>query len=557
PVTSPSSAPSESPSPSTTANPNSNPVVSVNSGIYGSGKVDIVSQVKSSTANDIYGSTVSMTVKDSAGNIYSSYDYVNGAISSNNNSYTRDDARTITLPGNDVYKLNAVVTASNGESSSITKEFDIRAVSSIPENISANFNFDQSYINATWTPLADVDKYVIFIGRDSGFSEYYTYCFQTKGYDNCSFFAPSNFYADGKWEFYLVAFKGDVRVGRSQEFTLCNNKDQVAKFSDKNLETVVRQALDKPYGDVLKSELAKISGLNASFKNISDLDGIQQLVNLETLILDHNNISNLEPLRDLKKLSKLTLSHNNVTNIEAIQNSTELNFLDLSFNDINDISPLQNLQNLTTLYLAGNEIFNYVYVSSYYYKLISRDFTLMIRRLIINGSQVDGNYGFGKNNTLLVSVRECADYMGLTASYSASDGKITLQDSSNKLSMYINRDDYILNGVQGKLDSPVLIVDGRTMVPIRTIAQSFNKLISYEFTDECLIIDIRDTIKNPEDLNKDGAVNLIDVMMIAKAFGSNKGEAEYNDICDLTGDGVINIADVMKLSKKFGYTYKI
>jgi len=55
----------------------------------------------------------------------------------------------------------------------------------------------------------------------------------------------------------------------------------------------------------------------------------------------------------------------------------------------------------------------------------------------------------------------------------------------------------------------------------------------------------------PEDFNKDGVVNMADVMLLAQAV------YRYDPIYDLNHDGVINMADVMKLAVKFGYTYKV
>jgi len=55
----------------------------------------------------------------------------------------------------------------------------------------------------------------------------------------------------------------------------------------------------------------------------------------------------------------------------------------------------------------------------------------------------------------------------------------------------------------------------------------------------------------PEDFNKDGVVNMVDVMMLAQAIYG------YDPIYDLNHDGVINMADVMKLAIKFGYTYRV
>lgn len=495
---------------STGSNSNSGSLSNASTNTGGSGTVDIISKVKSPSLDEIYGSTVSMTIQDSNGNIYSNYDYVNGFVSTNDSTYNRSDIRTITLPGNDVYKLNTVVTSSSGESSSITKEFDIRAVSSIPENIRVNFSLtNNGFINATWTPLANVDKYVIFMGPNSGFSEYYYYYYPTKGYDNCSFIAPHNFSNVGKWELYLVAFSGDLRIGRSQEFTFCNNKELIASFKDKNLENAVRTALNKPYGDILKSDVEKITVLDAINQNIFDLDGIQQLTNLGRLDLDYNHISDLKPLNTLTKLNYLSMEYNSVSNIEALQFCTKLEYLNLRNNIIQNISPLKGLQNLTSLLLYGNNINNYTYVAQYYYdRLVFKDFP-MNRDLFINGVKLDADYTYEDGLNVLFPLRLCAESMGLNVSYDAITNEIIFEDGRDVLKLFIGKDDYVFDGLPGKTEAPV-IVNGRTLVPIALIAQSFKRVIAVSFNDGSLRIQIQEKIKCLEDINHDGAVNIAD-----------------------------------------------
>lgn len=53
------------------------------------------------------------------------------------------------------------------------------------------------------------------------------------------------------------------------------------------------------------------------------------------------------------------------------------------------------------------------------------------------------------------------------------------------------------------------------------------------------------------DLNGDGAINISDVMILAAAFNSVKGDAKYIGAHDLNGDGAINISDIMILAAKF------
>jgi len=58
-----------------------------------------------------------------------------------------------------------------------------------------------------------------------------------------------------------------------------------------------------------------------------------------------------------------------------------------------------------------------------------------------------------------------------------------------------------------------------------------------------------------EDINKDGVVNMSDVILLAKVFNLNKSDSLFDKKCDLNNDGVINMADVMKIAVSFGSVY--
>jgi beta-glucanase (GH16 family) len=53
------------------------------------------------------------------------------------------------------------------------------------------------------------------------------------------------------------------------------------------------------------------------------------------------------------------------------------------------------------------------------------------------------------------------------------------------------------------------------------------------------------------DLNSDGAINMSDVILLALAFNSVKGDSRYKDAYDANSDGAINMADVIKIAEKF------
>ena len=106
---------------------------------------------------------------------------------------------------------------------------------------------------------------------------------------------------------------------------------------DTNLETAVREALNKPSGPIHASELAGLAGLSAYDRGIENLSGLQYCTKLTTLNLYDNQISDISPLANL----------------------TNLIYLYLRDNQISDISPLVQNAGLGTgddVYLSGNPL---------------------------------------------------------------------------------------------------------------------------------------------------------------------------------------------------------
>lgn len=54
------------------------------------------------------------------------------------------------------------------------------------------------------------------------------------------------------------------------------------------------------------------------------------------------------------------------------------------------------------------------------------------------------------------------------------------------------------------------------------------------------------------DLNHDGKVDILDIMMVANAYGSHKGQPNYRAKLDFNHDKIINIFDVVMIAQYFG-----
>ena len=134
--------------------------------------------------------------------------------------------------------------------------------------------------------------------------------------------------------------------------------DNIAvNFADINLETVIREWIIKPTGQIYTDDLKWMTLFFAESKDIKDLTGLQFCVNLQWLDLSGNNIEDIAVLRNLFFLEVLKL-HNNqkIKDISALADLTNLISLDLENNKISDISSLQNCTYLERLNLEGNQI---------------------------------------------------------------------------------------------------------------------------------------------------------------------------------------------------------
>ena len=135
--------------------------------------------------------------------------------------------------------------------------------------------------------------------------------------------------------------------------TPCNDK---IDFPDSNLETVIREAIEKLSGDICQSDLEKLTAFNANYANITDVTGLEYCINLDNLSLLGNQISDISPLANLTNLTLLMLGENQISDLTALSGLTNLNSLAIPTNGISDISQLSQLTNLEVLWLMNNQI---------------------------------------------------------------------------------------------------------------------------------------------------------------------------------------------------------
>ncbi len=167
-----------------------------------------------------------------------------------------------------------------------------------------------------------------------------------------------------------VFFGAEALLGNAQDMSLDNctvaigvAPPNVVVFPDPVLEAAVRDAIGKPTGDILQSDLVgtgftvlDAGGTLGGSAKISDLTGLEFASDLTNLVLSNNSISDLTPLSGLINLTTLELYRNNINDLSPLSGLSGLTHLQLNLNNISDLSPLSGLIGLTDLELNSNNI---------------------------------------------------------------------------------------------------------------------------------------------------------------------------------------------------------
>jgi len=171
---------------------------------------------------------------------------------------------------------------------------------------------------------------------------------------------PKNGYEEGKAYTLKVGAGEDCTIekvfntNKSIKFQVYKEAADNTKvvFLDKNFESLVRNIINKPTGDIEVKDVKNVTSVVLTSTSIINLKGIEYFTNLHSLSLDVNRIKNIEPLKTL----------------------TDINYLGLSNNEITDISSIKNLKYLKRLFLLGNPVKDYKVLDSINENLETKDY---------------------------------------------------------------------------------------------------------------------------------------------------------------------------------------
>ncbi|PEF43829.1 hypothetical protein CON22_24730 [Bacillus cereus] len=92
---------------------------------------------------------------------------------------------------------------------------------------------------------------------------------------------------------------------------------------------------------------------------MSNLAGVEHLINLESLVLEGSEggrVADISPLKELKKLQKIVLRNEFISDVSALADMPALKMVDVSGNQLKEASSLAGLKQVTTLDVSANQL---------------------------------------------------------------------------------------------------------------------------------------------------------------------------------------------------------
>ncbi len=92
------------------------------------------------------------------------------------------------------------------------------------------------------------------------------------------------------------------------------------------------------------------------------------------------------------------------------------------------------------------------------------------------------------NNRTYLPLRIAAEALGAQVSWEEETKTAIIEKEGSRLEFQVNNSVYKVNGKEVKGDAPALVSEGRTLVPIRCISESFSLEVKWEEETKCVIL---------------------------------------------------------------------
>ena len=145
-------------------------------------------------------------------------------------------------------------------------------------------------------------------------------------------------------------------VVMGQSVLAADKKPLTKEASAKVVEAAIRARINKPTSELTKADLEKVTRLYLSRSQLTSVNGLEKLTNLDFLYLGNIGLKLPEGLEKLVQLDELDLWKNQLTDVKGLEKLTKLERLNLRDNKLTDVKGLEKLTKLTHLNLHKNRL---------------------------------------------------------------------------------------------------------------------------------------------------------------------------------------------------------
>jgi Leucine-rich repeat (LRR) protein len=326
-----------------------------------------------------------------------------------------------------------------------------------------------------------------------------------------------------------------------------------SNFKDLKLLKAIKERIGKLEEPLLEEDLSKITTLDLSSKNISNIEGLYLLKNLIEINLSNNQILDISPLENLVNLKVLNLSQNNISSVSILKSFTNLTKLDISNNSIYTVPEIKNLKKLTSLKLCNNKIYNISPIDEIISNLKETDVIAIkfndptveaeIRKKlnILSGNiyNVQLEYitflDFMENKINSIDVlKHCTNLEVLSFAGYKTDYSDTLKNLRNLKKLYLRNDRiYDLSFLKELKNLSVLYIQSAYIKDISVISD-LKELAELDLFDNSISdISAISNLKNLEELTLSHN-EITDITPLGELHNLKKLDLYYNTIYDLT-----------------------
>ena len=278
---------------------------------------------------------------------------------------------------------------------------------------------------------------------------------------------------------------------------------KVVSIPDRNLAAAVRKALDlSANARITDQAMQRLTRLDARKNQIKDLTGLEHATRLRRLILDDNQVRDITPLENLTQLTWLHMSGNPISDFTPLVNLNQLERLALWGDNIDDVALLANKTKLTHLWLGENNVSDITPLEN----LTQLKLLYLPHNQIRDVTPLAGLTNLETLHLQDNSIRDISPLAGLTKLTDLRLGDNPITDKSPLRSL--------------KDRNPELKLDIEIPPPAPVVS---------------------------EDVNSDGIINILDLVMIAINFGKTG-----QNPADVNADGIVNIIDLVKVAGEMG-----